>query len=360
VTEDGGRSFRSIVSDLPSGGPDFVHVVRQDLRNPNLLFVGTDVGAYVSVDMGEHWQRFMEGLPTVPVHDLKIHPRDRELIAGTHGRSIWIVDIAPLQELTAPVVASDVHLFEPRPGLQFGGRPIGGESTGHQYFQTSSPSYGAEINFWIGASVSSPEGPPDRARAELTILDESGEPVHQGGAALRPGLNRYQWNFRGMPPPPPPKTEEQLQDSVAAVARIHELVDSMVEAGGDRAQLEQTRDQILSGGAALGAGLFGGGGGARAGAQRDPNAWVERPGESFPTAGGRAAESGAGRGDPAMRVLLQAARALAGGRAGRMGGGFGGGGQAPLVDGGNYTVVLKVGDREFRQPLTVIKGPDAW
>ena len=76
------------------------------------MFVGTDVGAYVSLDRGKSWQRFMTGLPTVPVHDLKIHPRDRELIAGTHGRSIWIVDIAPLQQLSDDVMRATAYLFE--------------------------------------------------------------------------------------------------------------------------------------------------------------------------------------------------------------------------------------------------------
>jgi hypothetical protein len=77
-----------------------VHVVREDLKNPNLLFAGTDVGAYVSLDKGATWTKFMTGLPNVPVHDLAIHPRESELIAATHGRAFWIVDIAPLQQMT--------------------------------------------------------------------------------------------------------------------------------------------------------------------------------------------------------------------------------------------------------------------
>ena len=100
VTTDYGKTFQSIVDDLPKGGPDFVHVVREDPCNRNVLFVGTDVGAYVSLDRGATWQRFMTGLPTVPVYDLKIHPRDHELIAATHGRAIWIVDINALSQIT--------------------------------------------------------------------------------------------------------------------------------------------------------------------------------------------------------------------------------------------------------------------
>ena len=96
ASDDAGESFRSISGNLPTGKPDFAHVVREDLVNEDLLFVGTDVGAYVSLDRGGSWEPFMNGLPTVPVHDLQIHPREGDLIAGTHGRSIWIVNITAL------------------------------------------------------------------------------------------------------------------------------------------------------------------------------------------------------------------------------------------------------------------------
>jgi len=381
MTADGGATFRSIASDLPSGGPNFLHVVRQDLVNPNLLFVGTDVGAYVSTDMGVHWQRFMEGLPTVPVHDLKIHPRDRELIAATHGRSIWIVDIAPLQEMTAQVASSDVHLFTPKPGLQFGNPSVGGESTGQQFFEAASPSYGAEIAYWIGADAApgrpggsgaprgqrpqgqaggmpgaaAPGGQARGAQVQIVILDAAGDTVHTGTSPFTPGIHRYEWNFRlsGQAAEPQPKTEEQIQDSIAAVARIGFLVDSLAEAGSDRAQLEQMRDMILSGGRQQMMGAFGGGG--RGGAQAEPGAWVERPGESWPTPGGGGRGGFGGGFTPEMQMIMREARAITGG--GR--GGFGGGGQAGLADAGDYTVILKAGDRELRSTLTVLKGPDA-
>ncbi|MCH7717145.1 MAG: hypothetical protein IH876_13505 [Gemmatimonadetes bacterium] len=151
VTTDGGETFTSIANNLPTGGPDFVHVIREDLVNPNLLFVGTDVGVYVSMNRGLTWQKFMTGLPTVPVHDLKIHPRDRELIAGTHGRSIWIVDIAPLQQMTDEIMIASAHLFEPKTAFQFDQSPLGGGSSGHQWFQASGGTYGGEIVYRVAA-----------------------------------------------------------------------------------------------------------------------------------------------------------------------------------------------------------------
>src|SRR5690606_6917795 len=103
-------------------------------KNVNLLFVGTDIGAYVSGDRGASWQPFMTGLPNVPVHDLKIHPRDAELIAGTHGRAIWIVDIAPLQQNAGAMTAA-AHLYAPRTAFQWGEPPMEGHSTGNMLFQ---------------------------------------------------------------------------------------------------------------------------------------------------------------------------------------------------------------------------------
>src|SRR5207237_8241705 len=92
VTTDGGRTFRSIVNNLTaasSGGIDVVRAFREDPVNRDVLYVGTATGVFVSLDRGQSWQRFMSGFPTVPVYDLKIHPRDRELIPATHGRGSW-------------------------------------------------------------------------------------------------------------------------------------------------------------------------------------------------------------------------------------------------------------------------------
>src|SRR5690606_28431583 len=123
MTTDRGATFTSIAGNLPTNGPGYVHVIREDPVNPNLLYVGTDLGVWVSLNRGGSWTRFMAGLPTVPVHDLKVHPRDKELIAGTHGRSVWIVDIAPLQQLTADAQQRSIQLFEPSMALQYNQLP---------------------------------------------------------------------------------------------------------------------------------------------------------------------------------------------------------------------------------------------
>jgi hypothetical protein len=167
MTRDGGRSFRSIAAGLPAGGPNFVHVIREDPVNPDLLYVGTDVGVYVSMDRGGSWRPFMAGLPTVPVHDLKVHPRDRELIAGTHGRSIWIADVAPLQELTPAKLAQAVTVFTPKTAYQYGEHPMEGQSVGQQYWAAPSPAYGAEIVYRVaaGTQVQGPAAWPSSDRS---------------------------------------------------------------------------------------------------------------------------------------------------------------------------------------------------
>ena len=92
---DFGRTFRSIKANLPD---ETVNVIRDDPKNPNVLYLGTDMGIYVSLDNGGSWQSLGNNLPTIPVHDLVIQPRENELVIGTHGRSVWIMDIGAIQD----------------------------------------------------------------------------------------------------------------------------------------------------------------------------------------------------------------------------------------------------------------------
>ena len=108
VTEDLGATWTSISSGLPA---EPVNVVREDPVNPEVLYCGTDRGAYVSLDRGATWQGLPAAFPNVPVHDLVVHPRERELVAGTHGRSIYVLDVLPIQELTPEIREQAVHVF---------------------------------------------------------------------------------------------------------------------------------------------------------------------------------------------------------------------------------------------------------
>ncbi|MHB1297620.1 MAG: WD40/YVTN/BNR-like repeat-containing protein [Gemmatimonadaceae bacterium] len=362
ATSDGGRSFRSIAGGLPRGGPDFVHVIREDLRNADLLFVGTDVGAYVSGDRGATWQKFMTDLPTVPVHDLKIHPRERELIAATHGRSIWIVDIAPLQQFTKTVAAAPAHLFEPRTATQFGEPPVGGESTGNQLFQAPSPQYGADI--WYRLSKA---GGPTR----IVIQDAKGDTLQTLTGQGSAGLHKVSWNFNGRAAPRAALKGAALRDSILGARRTAAALDSVEKAGKvPKPALDMIRRNLEGGAQGMQAMArafgFGGGGGGGGGGQ--PGVWVERPAEQAPApvraaggaasgrAGGAGGPGGGGQGAGAAMGLEQSdlfdiMRAI-GVTGGGGGGGFFGGANLTVAP-GDYLISMTVGGETQKRTLRV-------
>ena len=379
VTNDFGRTFRSIVNNLPTGGPDFVYVIREDPHNRDLLFVGTDVGAYVSLDRGATWTRFMTGLPTVPVNDLRIHPRDHELIAATHGRAIWIVDIAALEQVTADVVASTVHLFVPKTAYEYGqsleGTQMGGGGggVGHKLFEVQSPVYGADITYRVAS------GSP-QTRARIAIIDASGDTIRTLNGPGTTGIQRVTWDFRGKATTPKPLSPAGVRDSIRSRQRLVAVLDSLEKSGMDKALIDRARGLMnnpqaaeqLAGAFAGGGGGGGGGGRGGAGGANAPFNW--RPGEVAAAAGGRggagaaaAPQEGAGEGAggaaaqfAAFAPLQDALRGLGIGGGGGGGGGgiaalFGGGrrGAAPLVSSGDYKVVLILGGDVRTQMLRV-------
>ena len=94
MSEDFGATWKSISGNLPSEG---INVIREDPRNKNILYIGTELGVYVTQDRGITWHSLCNNLPTTPVHDLVIHPRDHELVIGTHGRSCFVLDVKSIQ-----------------------------------------------------------------------------------------------------------------------------------------------------------------------------------------------------------------------------------------------------------------------
>jgi photosystem II stability/assembly factor-like uncharacterized protein len=243
VSTDMGRSFRSIASSLPRSGPAFVHVVREDPLNRNLLYVGTDVGVYISMDRGGSWQRFMTGLPTVPVHDLKIHPRERELIAGTHGRSIWIVDVSPLQEMADSLRAKPVHVFAVKPAYQYTPGQFAARN-GHMQYQGDNAPYGAVIHYRVsreaattaatttesqGDGGAAPRDSVRATRARIVITSIDGDTVRVLSGAGGAGLHRVVWDLRR---PAEPLGPAALRDSIANARLTQQRNDSIKAAGG--------------------------------------------------------------------------------------------------------------------------------
>jgi photosystem II stability/assembly factor-like uncharacterized protein len=112
VSHNYGQSWIRLGIDLPS---EPINVVKEDPKNKNILYVGTDHGIYVSLDKGKSFMAMKEGFSNSPVHDLVIHPRDNDLVLGTHGRSFYVANVEHLQKLTADVLSKRMHLFDVKP-----------------------------------------------------------------------------------------------------------------------------------------------------------------------------------------------------------------------------------------------------
>ena len=187
VTENFGRRWKSIASNLPVGGT--VNVIREHHRNENLLFIGTERGAYFSLDRGQTWHKFKK-LPMVPVDDIAIHPRENDLIFGTHGRSVWVLDdITPLEQLTDEVLNSKSFLFKVRPAERFQFYSHKG-STGHKIFIAPNPRFGAIITYYLGFN------PTKKDTVTLSILDSEGKRIRRLTPTKSMGFNRVAWNLR--------------------------------------------------------------------------------------------------------------------------------------------------------------------
>ncbi|MFN2514937.1 MAG: hypothetical protein ABR556_01880 [Pyrinomonadaceae bacterium] len=203
-TGDGGRTWSNIAGNLPSKA--YVQVVREDPKNPSLLYAGTEIGLFASFTGGREWIRLnLKNLPNVSVHDIAVHPRENDLILGTHGRSVWIFDdAAPIQQMTATILSSDAHLFPIRPALRFATR-FTRYGIGDKAFTGPNPPYGALISYYLKTK------PDDKATFKIQILDQSGKLVQElDKPAKEKGLNRVNWNLRygGAEVRSPPTEEE--------------------------------------------------------------------------------------------------------------------------------------------------------
>ncbi len=118
-TTDGGKTWTNISGNLPAKA--YVQVVREDPKNTNLLYAGTELGLFASYNGGKDWLPLnLKNLPNVAVHDIVVHPRENDLILATHGRSIWIFDDATvIQQMTQQILNSNAHLFSVRPALRY-------------------------------------------------------------------------------------------------------------------------------------------------------------------------------------------------------------------------------------------------
>ncbi len=288
-TTDYGQTWTNVTADLPKNGP--IQALREDLENPDLLFVGTEFGLFVTLDGAKSFRKFMTGLPSVPVDDILIHPRDRDLIIGTHGRSIWICDDISALEHLGSAKNKELTLFDPRPAVQWKNDPFAqrhnGESSTNPEFVGTNPQGGTAITI---------HSTKDLGDAKVEFLTGTNV-VSTMDVKIMAGLNRFQWSMRGPAPA----------------------------------------------GNAGGRGGRGGGGGGGGRGNLVPTSPDEPPAPEV---------AGAGRGGAATTVpFVSGGRGGGGGG----GGGFGGAGGGALLEPGVYMIRLTAGGQTLTSSVSVLE-----
>ncbi|MGB9906360.1 MAG: VPS10 domain-containing protein [Candidatus Saccharicenans sp.] len=180
-TDDYGQTWTSISGNLTEGP---VNVIREDFRQPRLLFVGTDFGVQLSLDGGQNWFKLKGNLPTQPVHDLQLHPRENDLVVATHGRGIFITDISWLQELNPEILNRDLHLFQVEPKIKWVDNDNGHSSSLN--FDGESEPEAVVINYYLKSAIS----------GEVKVKIYSGQLLlSELKAQGQAGFNQVLWNM---------------------------------------------------------------------------------------------------------------------------------------------------------------------
>ena len=190
-TENYGRRWKKITKGIPSSTLSYARNVREDPIREGLLYLGTENALFISFNDGADWQPFMNNMPASPMYWLVVQEEFNDLVVGTYGRGIWILDdLTPLQQLTKKVADSQAHLFEPRKAYRF--RP---KTAPFTMFDDPSagenPPTGASINYWLkNASDDS---------MTIKISDRDGTLIRTLKGTSKAGINRVWWDLHGEP-----------------------------------------------------------------------------------------------------------------------------------------------------------------
>jgi hypothetical protein len=201
-TTDFGATWTAIVDGLAPDDP--INVIVEDHKNPDLLFAGSEKSVYVSIDGGAHWSKMQNNMPTIGVHDLVIHPRENDLVVGTHGRGFFIADISPLQELTPEVQAQNAYLFAIENEIQW--IMPSQRAVSAQNFAGENEPYGVVINYYLKNAAAD--------NVSVRIYDGS-QLINELSGDAAAGLNRVVW----------PMTQRQPRsaEGIARWDRRHEI-----------------------------------------------------------------------------------------------------------------------------------------
>ncbi len=185
VTEDFGQTWKSLRANLPWGS---TRVLREDPQNPNVLYLGTEFAVWASINRGESWTKINNNLPTVAVHEIAIHPTAGEIVAATHGRSIWILDVSAVRQFKPSTLDEKAFLFKPQPAVRYRSEPQRGSpyGTGSRVYAGQNPPRGAQIYY---ALKKKPE------KISLKVLDYAGRTVRELRVPSEPGLHQVAWDM---------------------------------------------------------------------------------------------------------------------------------------------------------------------
>lgn len=276
-----GKTWTSLIEEGDISG--YVLKVEQDPVAENLLFIGAEFGLYVSVDAGDNWFKWTHGVPTVSVMDMALHTRDHDLVLGTHGRALFVLDdIAPLRELSKQTLAKPIHLFATEPAQQYQPMASAGElMPGSTEFRGENRPYGALITFSLNSEdLPHPDRNVERARKERKRLEraergddaaaksdkgEESDSTSRGGRGGRGGAGGTGGRGgRGGPGGNPDAKQAKVEIFAAADSEMKDVLRSFdvdVTAGVNRAVWNLRTDSFKRPGAGGGFGGRRGGGG---------------------------------------------------------------------------------------------------
>jgi hypothetical protein len=241
-SNDKGKSWYSIAGNLPLNGT--VHSIQQDYINPDLLFVGTEFGIFVTTDGGKIWAQMKNGLPTIPVRQIAIQKRENDLVIATFGRGYYILDnYAPLRDLNKDLIDKDAYIFPVKDALMYI-PTVGRYGQGASYFKAPNPDFGAVFTYYIkevpktlnqlrkekekdlfkeGKPIYQPTDEEIRVEQQeknpyliFTIRDESGNIIRRLTKEAAKGISRLSWNLEYYDPSPAPD-----KDKFNPAAEVH-------------------------------------------------------------------------------------------------------------------------------------------
>ena len=185
VSNDYGKTWDSLTDNLPSTAGS-ARVLREDVENENLLLLGCEFSSWYSIDQGKTWTRIKGGLPTVSVHEFAIHPTAGEVVAATHGRSLWVGDLSVLRQLSVDSLEEDSKLYDVKDAVRWQRKPSRGLS-GTRRFVGTNPETGTVVAYSLGKNA---------RQVELEIQDLKGETVKVFEAPGTKGLHMLPWDLR--------------------------------------------------------------------------------------------------------------------------------------------------------------------